>query len=270
MNKHSYIFALVSVFLLVGCKQEMINDEINLQEKTDLIIRCGFDQSRVSHHDDKGYFKTEWEKGDTITVIINGEYRYYVADHSGAQTTFTLSDEHTDGLKAWSGQEVYALSKKVVIKDGNYALLEESMGSQRYSADHPPMDVQTCKSSINNGVADLSFSYPCSFLRMKMKKKEIEDCEGRIVVRVTGNRPFVLKYADQCVDEEVMIDMTWNAEFVPTLPEDNWSESSVNYPYTILNIAWNKYISYYIYDRNDIIKLGKQICSVFFSKVESV
>jgi len=254
MKKTIYILLAV-IGLLSSCMvKETILPDDKQEEQEQLVIRCGFNQTKVSHAIKDGYFKTEWNKNDTITVVLGGEYRYYVADSDGPSTTFSLSNEHTEGFSAWDSQEVFALTGRVVIKDGNYALMKESMANQYFQTQRPPLDVQTAHSSVSGGQINLTFSYPCAFLRMKMKKEDIMANGGIIIIKVVGPPSFILSYGDakEAVNDSFTRIFTMNIDFIPALAEENWSEESYTYPFPLLNLRWNKYISSYFANLNVI------------------
>ena len=237
----------VVLLALSACSRTAITPEPETEkpgEEQYLVVRSGFGNTKVRHFDQEGSFKTVWEKGDTITVIAGYEYRYYVADNSGAESSFTLSDEHTEGLKAWPGQVVRALSGKVPVKDRNYALIAESMGNQHFNPKHPPLDVQTCVSNVSDGTVNLVFSYPLAYLRMKVKKQEIASAGGRLIITVQGNNPFVLNAVEEFVYPPAYV-LEMQGPGIYELPEDNWAINSFSYPGVILNIERNEYIGWY-------------------------
>lgn len=236
----------VILLALSACSRSVIFPDPKTEgsEEGYLVIRSGFENTRVSHFDQDGYYKSSWEKGDTITVIAGDEFWYYVADNSGAESTFSLSDEHSEGLKAWPGQEVRALSGKVSVKDKNYALIKESMGNQHYNPNHPPLDIQTCTANVLDGSVNLVFSYPCAYLRMKVKKQEIVSAQGRLIINVQGDSPFVLNAVEDYVYPPKFV-AEMQGQGINELSEDNWAINSSSFPGVILNITKNQYISWY-------------------------
>ena len=163
--KRILLIIAFSIAIISGCDKNM--PEVAPTSITPCLrISSGFSGTKVTHSIQDGFLKSQWEKGDTITVMIKGDYRYYVADQSGETTTFSLSNEHPSGFSAWDGLTAYAITGKRSIQDGNYALLDENMGNQVYSSTKLPMDYQYAKADVRNSEVTFAFSYPCSYLKM--------------------------------------------------------------------------------------------------------
>ena len=210
-------------------------------------IECGFRETKVSHYEHDGYFKSSWEKGDTITVVCNRNVRYYTADTDGSQVTFSLSSEHQDGLRMGDGAKVYAITRHVEVKDGAYALLEELMGHQSFSHGALPLDFQTSTTTIKDGIVDLSFSYPLAFLRMEVPKRKLVDANYQLVIKTVGGTPFVFANNEEPVGDGYYFHWEVNPYVMPDLQAvaGNWQEESTKYPYLIYNIISSKLISHY-------------------------
>lgn len=251
MVNTSHMKQLTSIIILLG----LVMVSCSTQEsgmyppnnKQTLSVRCGFSTTKVAHNIEDGYFKSLWQKGDTITVVIDDEYRYFVADNDGASTTFSLSDEHSSGFSKWDGLTAYAVTGRVEIKDNNYALLKENMAHQVYSSNKLPMDYQIGSATVLNSEVQFVFSYPCSFFRMSIPKKDITNAGGRIIVDITGDFPFLISNnMDEWVNEITLSADYFDPSSMSALDEnDNWSGQSPLYPNLLLNIRSGRYIAFY-------------------------
>ena len=245
MKRILLIFAF-SIAIISGCDKNM-PEVASTNNNPCLRISSGFSETKVTHGIQDGLFKSQWEKGDTITVMINGDYRYYVADQSGETTTFSMSEEHQSGFSAWDGLTAYAITGKRSIKDGNYVLLNESMGNQTFSSSRIPMDCLISKAEVRNSAVSLLFSYPCSFLKMGVPKSTILSSGGQLVVEIIGDYPFLLSNNTATwVNDVTLVSNIFDPATMPSLDENNnWSAESILFPNLIMNLQGGRHLSYY-------------------------
>ena len=244
--KRILLIIAFSIAIISGCDKNM--PEVAPTSITPCLrISSGFSGTKVTHSIQDGFLKSQWEKGDTITVMIKGDYRYYVADQSGETTTFSLSNEHPSGFSAWDGLTAYAITGKRSIQDGNYALLDENMGNQVYSSTKLPMDYQYAKADVRNSEVTFAFSYPCSYLKMSVPKSVITNANQHLIVDITGDFPFILSNnTNDWVNDITLKNFIYNPTTMEGLDADNnWSAGSVLYPNLIMNVRGGRYLSYY-------------------------
>lgn len=248
MNKVKLTYTIIILaFIASGCMREEIIETPDAR----LSISCGFSNTRVQHSEEGGYFKSAWTKGDTITVVINDETRYYVADGDGPSTTFSLSDEHENGFSSFEGAPAYAITGRVIVKDGCYALLKGDMGHQEFKSGCVPLDYQTSQSTVFQSSVSFAFSYPHSYMKMMVPKKQIDAADGCLFMRVDGDYPFYLSNnSSEWVSDVILTSSISNPQQMPALGEDSWASQSRSYPHLIFNLRGCRFLSYYASGEN--------------------
>lgn len=162
--KH-YISGLL-LLLLASCSEQQLMEDPTIRSPYEAVeISAGMPQTRMTTEEENRVLHFLWEKGDLITLATASQQLPYVADNSGAATTFHSAygsaAKPDDFLKDVEGSVVYArypYNNKAPINMDSLTTLVASGSPFLYAVD-----------TIREGKLNLHYHHAMAYLRFHVK-----------------------------------------------------------------------------------------------------
>lgn len=228
MKTANYIISFLVIAILFGCVDETI-----IQSNGEIEISASFSSSRTAYSSENGTTHVSWVEGDAIGIFTNKQENLkYLADQSGAKSTFTASKEK---LELNENDSVFAYYPFTPDANGSGVSLT-NLTDQEHNDHFSKNDFMYAYGKVKNNKLELRFQHLYAFLKITIPTKWLQ--------------PITYK------DETVYGITVYNRKDVQIVPSDNI------YDYYKKDIEGKSmyYTSYYI--PKDVLPEEKVTCYI--------